>query len=412
MNEEKKKLRNNTIALIITQILNYILPFITLPYVARVLSVADYGTVFFAQAFIDYFGRFILFGYDLSAVRQISLKSNSKIQVIHIFNSVLSAQVLFLIIGFILLNLIIFSIPKFSKDWLVYYYTYFGLIGTTLMFNWFYQGIAQMKFITILNIINRIIFVVLVFTCIKTPEDYILYPLINSLSMTCAGLVSVIFAKKKFEIKFYIPNFSSIWNSIKYSSEFFLTKVSIALYRSTNSFVLGLVTTSTSVAYFVAADKIYWSILALYLTFVNALFPYMSKNKDKLFFRKILKYLIILATLAALFMFFASKYIILIFYSAKYLESVKLLQIMSLAFVFCFFVDVLGFPLLGAFGYIRETNHCYITGGIYNITGILLLYFIHKISIYSITTLITTTYFIMFIHRIYYIYKYKLLSRR
>lgn len=410
LNNDKKQLKYNAISLMVIQILNYILPFITLPYIARILNVTDYGTVFFAQAFIDYFGRFILFGFDLSAVIQISKINYNPKKINQIFNSVLSAQIIFLFIGFIIMNLIIFFIPKFTKDWIIYYWTYLGLLGTVLMFNWFYQGIARMKFITILNIINRLLFLLLVFTFIKEPKDYILYPLINSLSMLFAGFISIIFVKKYFNIKFYLPKLKYICNSIKYSSQFFLTKVSIALYRSTNSFVLGLIVTSTAVAYYVAAEKIYWAILALYLTFVNALFPYMSKNKDIVLFKKMLKYLIFLSLLTSFVLFFISKYIILIFYSKKYLEAVKLLQIFSFAFSFYFFVDILGFPLLGAFGHIKETNQCYIIGGLYNIAGIILLLFFQNINIYSITILVTTTYFVMFLHRIYYIYKYKLLK--
>ena len=106
-----------------------------------------------------------------------------------------------------------------------------------------------------------------------------------------------------------------------------------------------------------------------------------------------------------------SKYIIVIFYSDKYLEAVKLLQIFSLAFGFSFFVDVLGFPLLGAFGYVRETNACYITGGLYNLAGIVILFLLNQINIYTIAVLVTTTYVVMFVHRLYYINKYKILKR-
>ena len=69
---DKKALKHNTIALMIIQILNYVLPFITLPYVARIFRVEDYGVVFFAQVMMDYFLRFIMFGFDLSAVRQMN----------------------------------------------------------------------------------------------------------------------------------------------------------------------------------------------------------------------------------------------------------------------------------------------------------------------------------------------------
>ena len=408
---DKKALKHNTIALMIIQILNYVLPFITLPYVARIFRVEDYGVVFFAQVLMDYFCRLIMFGFDFSAVRQIAIHSNNKKGVNQIFNSVLSVQIILIIIGFIILNLIIFCIPKFTQHWIIYYFTYLGLVGTVFTFNWFYQGIARMKFITILNIITRFISLILIFTCIKKADDYIWYPLINSSAMIIAGLISVIFVRKYFNIKFYVPKIKSIWSSLKYSSQFFLTKVAIALYRSTNAFILGLVVTSTAVAYYVAADKIFWAVLSLYLTFFNALFPYMSKNKDIVFFKKMLKYLILLSIGASIFLLVTSKWLILIFYSDKYLESVKILQIFAISFAFYVFIDTFGFPLLGAFGYVKETNQGYIFGGIYNLLGLFVLYISDNISILSVAILVSSTYLMMFLHRLYYVHKYKLLLK-
>ena len=407
---DKKALKHNTIYLIIIQVLNYVLPFVTLPYVARIFRVADYGVVFFAQVLMDYFLRLILFGFEFSAVRQIAIHSNNHKSINQIFNSVLCVQIIFLLLGFGILSLIIFSIPKFTKDWIIYYFTYLGLVGTVFTFNWFYQGIAKMKFITVLNIITRAVSLILIFTVIKNADDYIWYPLINSSATVIAGIISIIFVKKYFNIRFYIPKLNSIWNSIKYSSQFFLTKVAIGLYRGTNAFVLGLVVTSTAVAYYTAADKIFWSAFSLYYTFVQALFPYMSKNKDIVFFKKMLKYFITLSLGAALVLLIGSKWLILIFYSAKYVTAIKILQIFSLSFVFYIFVDTLGFPLLGAFGYVKETNQGYIVGGIYNLIGLVLLYLFNAINIYTVAILVSSTYFVMFLHRIYYVSKYKLLK--
>lgn len=404
------QLKNNTIALAIIQILNYILPFITLPYVARIFTVDKFGLIFYAQVIMDYFWRFVMFGFDLSGVRAIAVNSDNSTEINKIFNSVLTVQFLFLFIGYIFLSLITLFISKFRSNWTIYHLTFFGLIGQILIFTWFYQGMQKMKFITILNIITRSIFVILIFTCIHTPDDYILYPLFNSLSYILAGLISLLFVKKVFAIKFLKPTFKELWETIKYSSEFFLTKMGIALYRQTNAFVLGLTCATTAVAYYVAADKIFWGILALYFTFINALFPYMSKSKDIVFFKKMLKYLIILAVGASIFLLIASKYLILIFYSDKYINAVKILQIFSFSFAFYIFVDTLGMPLLGAFGYIKETNMGYIFGGIYNLLGLAFLYLTENINIYNIAILVSSTYILMFLHRIYYVRKYKLLN--
>ena len=96
---ETKNLRNNTIALIIIQFLNYALPFITLPYVSRVFTVEKFGLIFYAQVIMDYFGRLVMFGFDFSGVRTIAINSDDPEKVNSSFNSIVGVQVIFLILG-------------------------------------------------------------------------------------------------------------------------------------------------------------------------------------------------------------------------------------------------------------------------------------------------------------------------
>lgn len=409
---DQKNLFKNTIALAIIQILNYALPFITLPYLSRVLDVDKLGLVFFAQVLMDYFYRLAMFGFDFSGVRTIAINRDDKEVTNLIFNSILSVQVIFLIISFVILSFLILFVEKFRSDWLVYYFTFLSVIGNVFIFTWFYQGMERMKFITILNIVTKTASTLLIFCFIKQASDYYLVPLFNSLGAILAGVISLFFVKKVFNIKFYIPAKDDIINTFKYSSQFFLTKVAIALYRQTNAFVLGLVITTTAVAYYVSADRIFWAVFALYSTFIGALFPYMSKNKDIVFFKKLLKYLIIFAVGFGLFLIVTAKYLIIIFFSEKMLPSVNILRIFAISFPLYVFVDTFGFPLLGAFGYVKETNSGYIVGGIYNFCGLLLLYLLNHISIYSVAILVSSTYLIIFLHRMYYIHKYKLLAKQ
>ncbi len=412
LNKDKKNLFENTIALVIIQILNYVLPFITMPYLSRVLDVDKLGLVFFAQVFMDYFFRLTMFGFDFSGVRSIAINRDDKEKTNLIFNSILCVQAIFLIISFCVLSLLIIFIPKFRADAIVYYFTFLSVIGNIFIFTWFYQGMERMKFITVLNIITRIISLLLIFIFIKSNFDYYLVPLFNSLGVLVSGVISFVFIKKVFKIRFYIPEKDDIINTIKYSSQFFLTKVAIALYRQTNAFVLGLVVSTTAVAYYTSADKIFWAIFALYNTFIGALFPYMSKNKDIVFFKKLLKYLIFFALGFGIFLIVASKILIVIFFSEKMLPSVNILRIFAISLPFYIFVDTFGFPLLGAFGYVKETNYGYIVGGIYNILGLILLYLLNCITIYSVAILVSSTYIIIFLHRMYYINKYKLLAKQ
>ena len=59
--DEKKALRNNTISLLIIQIMNYVIPLITLPYLSRIFSVDKFGLIYILLSCEKYLN----FCYDL-----------------------------------------------------------------------------------------------------------------------------------------------------------------------------------------------------------------------------------------------------------------------------------------------------------------------------------------------------------
>ena len=70
---DKRVLIENTISIAITQILTYVMPLISLPYLSRVLGVEKFGLVFWAQACIQYFMLITEYGFNWSASIEISI---------------------------------------------------------------------------------------------------------------------------------------------------------------------------------------------------------------------------------------------------------------------------------------------------------------------------------------------------
>lgn len=410
LSSEKKNVFKNFTALGIIQILNYVMPFITLPYLARILTIDKFGLIFFAQAIMDYFSRFTDFGFNQSAVRELAINRDVKQKVDEIFTEVFFAKTGLLILSFVILSVTIFSFDKFRMDWLIYYFSFLAVLGNVLLSPWFFQGMERMKFITFFNIITRTVSLVCIFAFVKTAENYLLVPLFNSLGVLIAGIISFMTIKTRFNVNIYVPKIKEIWQKLKDSSEYFLSSISIGLYQSTNAFFLGLCVSTTMVAYYVSAQKIYLGIYFMYYPFYNAFFPYMSKNKDIKFFKKVFKILTVFALGLTGFILLFSKYIITIFYGQQMYESYKILNIFAIIVPFHILADIMSFPLLGAFGYTKETNQCWILAGIFHVTGISLLYITNHLSIYSVSYLFATTYIFMFLHRVYYVYKFKILK--
>ena len=93
-----ESLRNNIIALAIVQASNYILPLISLPYLARVLGAESFGKVVFAQAFMMYFVLIVEYGFSWSATRKVAANRESHVLLGKIFMNIWAVQWLLIVL--------------------------------------------------------------------------------------------------------------------------------------------------------------------------------------------------------------------------------------------------------------------------------------------------------------------------
>ena len=198
MDEKKKRLLDNFLSLGALQIFSYVIPFITLPYQTRVLGVEKFGLVYFAFAFMAYFDILTDFGFGISATREIAVNRHNKNNIINIFNSVMVIKGLLLTVSFVILLLCIVFIPKMRENYIIFLLSFLMCVGHAIYPVWFFQGMERMKYITCLNILSRIIFMVLIFVFVKQQSDYVIVPLLNSMGFLAAGLIGIWFAVKEF----------------------------------------------------------------------------------------------------------------------------------------------------------------------------------------------------------------------
>ena len=410
MNKDNKNLLENFISLGALQIISYVIPLLTLPYQSRVLGVEKFGLVYFAYAFMTYFMVLTDFGFNLSATREVAVNRHNKNNISNIFSSVTCIKILLVVISYLVLLIVSLFVPKIHDNWLIFQLSFLMVIGNAIYPVWFFQGMERMKYITFLNILAKVLFLILLFVFVKHQSDYILVPLLNSLGFLVSGIIGMYFAIKHLGAKLYIPSFNSIKKQFKYSSEFFLSRVSVTLYTNTNSFCLGLISSTVMVGYYVAAEKIYAAIGGLVCPLTNAIYPFIAKNKDIKLFRKIFIGSIIINIFICSFVFIFAPQIVNIFYGAEMLKANEVLRIFCLITLVSVPHMLIGYPLLGAMGYTKEVNASVVISSIIHIIGLATLYIIGKINIYSIAYMAMITETLIFILRGYWVCKYKLLN--
>jgi len=334
--EEKKRLLSNFFSLAVLQGANYVLPLITLPYLVRVLGVEYFGLLAFATAFIMYFQIIADYGFNLTATREISIHRNNHTKITEIFSAVMSIKILLTLVSFLLMTLIVFSFEKFAKDWEIYFLTFGMVIGQTLFPVWFFQGMERMKYITYLNILAKSIFTVAIFVFVKQESDYYIVPILNSLGFIIAGIWSLYLIRKEFSIKFQFQRMERLRFYLVDGWHVFISNISISLYMSTNTFILGLLTNNMVVGYYSAFEKIVRAVTSLYTPIYQVFFPYVIKRYkvNKMYAHKIINKLLITSFASSVVLFslisFFSDLVVSILLGKEYLPYMNTFHILTL----------------------------------------------------------------------------------
>lgn len=393
-----KRLIENIISLFTIKGLEYILAFITFPYLVRVLQVENFGAVVFVQGIIQYFVLFTDYGFNLLGPKEIaqhdSIKERGKI-----FASIFCAKLILLLISTIVFICMLMGAKYINDiDITLYSVVYLMVIGNVIFPIWFFQGIQQMRYITIVNIIGRFLSVACIFYFVKAPSDYILAGLFQAIVPLIAGICSWIILWKKYREVFILPKFQSVKQVFIDAWEIFTSTIAINLYTASNIVFLGLLTNNTIVGYFSGAQKIIQNINQLISPVTQAIYPYVSKiasnskNDALKFLRKIVFILGGGNFIGSVLIFIFAEWIVDVLLGAGYEQSVLLLRILAFLPFIISLSNIFGIQTMLVFGMKKQFNKVLLSAAIVNTVIVLpMIYFYQAIGV-SVSMTITETF--------------------
>ena len=342
LNKSKDAVRliENFSYLVVLQIGGYVLPILTYPYLARVIGVEGFGKIAFAMSLIVYFMTIIDWGYNFTATREVARNRDNLNALSEIYSVVTSSKILLLVISLVVLCCGIITIPLLNDYLDVILFSFTMLIGYSIFPEWLFQGLENMRFIVILNLLSKVFFTILIFIFVKTPEDYVFQPLFSGLGYVLAGVISLIYIKNKLNIKFHFCSFNRIFSSIKDSFDVFINNLMPNLYNSFSVILLGYFGGSCANGLLDAANKFY-TICAQFLTVLSrAFFPFLSRRIDK--HNVFVKIKLCLTFFFAIILVLTAKPLIEIVLGESFIEAVPLLQILGVSLIFHSITNIYG----------------------------------------------------------------------
>lgn len=339
MNSVKKNFLYNSIY----QLLLFLIPIITTPYVSRVLGTKGVGVYSFNNSIAYYFTIFTMLGLNNYGNREVARIRDDKKKLSKSFFSIYALQIicgiitniLYLIYSFFISNNTILSISLYPL-----------VLAAIFDINWFYFGIENFRFTIIRNVIIKILTTISIFVFVNDNNDVAIYCLILSFGMLLSNLSLWTLLGKY--VDFYIPSWNEIRIHIRPNLLLFVTVISVSLFKIMDKIMLGVITTSSEVGLYESAEKIIAIPAAFVLSLGTVMLPRMSNimvNNDKSKSLELIENSIIFAMFLSTSFGFGimgiSKEFVPIFFGDGFEKCIYLLWILLPSSIFIAFANVI-----------------------------------------------------------------------
>lgn len=322
------------------QIAGFVFPLLTMPYLARVIGASGMGKVAFASAIMIWVQTFVDWGFNYTATRDVAKNRDDKQKISEIFSTVFWARCILMIAALLVLFFLTIFVPIFKENREVIFITFLMIPGHILFPEWFFQAIERMKYISILNVLSKLLFTIAVFIFIKDKDDYILQPLFISLGFLLSGFIALYYILYKWKVKLLYPSCTNIKKVISEGSHLFINTLMPNLYNSFSVILLGVFSTSYMNGIYDAGKKL--STIAAHLLQIisRACFPFLVRNPHK--HHLFSKIVLTITTLIIAIIFLFAPELIDLFFGEGFGDAIIVLRLTSIAMIFVMLSNVYG----------------------------------------------------------------------
>jgi len=401
-------LRNNVVYLYILQAINVLLPLFSLPYLFSTLGTKGFGIFIYAYTFMIVLNYFVDFGFELYGSNYVAIHKQFKKKVQELFSSVFLTKSIIVIV--VILSILICScfIDIVKDNTSVFLFMSLLLIGNAISPIWLFQGLEEMKAVTLIGSSAKILAYLPMFFLVKDERNLELAATIFGLAYLIAGISSFLYAKLLYPWLIFKINKTRCLYHIQGSSQFFISRLSVLIYQNGNILIIGSYLGEFHAGVYAAAEKLYQGLLSLINPIVVGLYPHISSSKNLKLYWKIFIFTIAISYTTLAFTIINVEYILEILFN----EEVHNILMVQRMLIFTAFITIpsslIGMPLLAAIGYKKQAIMSTIYGGIFYVIAVFSLNAWKILNLQNLTYLYFSVEGLVLTVRIYFVYKFKI----
>lgn len=282
---KKTSTKVNIIYQVTYDVLLMILPFLTSPYVARVLGAEGLGIYSYYYSVATYFVLFSQLGIKNYGNRMIAKYRDDQEKVNELFSNMAMIHILISLLCVVVYGGYIFTVNANEKIYAIIMVA--QVLSGLFDISWFYFGIENFKLTVLRSTAIKIINVICVFTFVRAKGDLWIYCLIMALGMLLSQITLWVPLKKY--VKFVRPSWKKMIVHIKPMLILFVPTIAVSLYKYMDKIMIGLISSKTQLGFYENAEKVINIPTTVISSFGTVMLPKMSNmvaKKDKSIVRK------------------------------------------------------------------------------------------------------------------------------
>ena len=403
-----KNFLKNTFFLYLLTFTKMVLPFITLPYLTRILSVEVYGSVAYVKSIMNYVQLIIDFGFMLSITREIVVakKENNWDKISNIISITTVTRVILAIISLMLLLMFTTTnnILMHNIDFVILMFV--NTFLTIFLMDFLFRGIEKMEVLTYRFLVAKIFSTVFIFIFVKNDNDIILMAYIEIISSLIA--VYLTYRELKFlGLNFKVPSFMECKTTIIKSFIFFISNFSTTIFSLFITCLIGIYLDSSDVAYWSLATQIVSGIQSFYSPICSSLYPKMIRDFNLRIVYRLLCIFIPIIVIGCIIIFLYGELIITIIAGVNYIKSAEILNYLIPVIVFSFPAMLFGWPVLGALHKEKEVTAATIVSAVVQVILLTMLAWLDLFTLLNIALTRAFTEIVLLISRMGFVYLHK-----
>mgnify|MGYP001041526020 CR=1 FL=1 len=408
LNTDSKIILKNFSYLTVLKFFNIGIKVLLAGYLIRILGDVNYGLITWLDSVIQYFLMIINFGFNIYAAKYIVEYRQEKSKINEIVSAIFYIKGLLFVFS-ILCILFLGGLNEFSTYKELLFLFMFCGVGEVLFPIWFFQGVENLKPATLIVFLSRLFLLIGTILFVEIQESIYTYILLFVLSSIIMGIIGFGYIFKYYKLKIIKVSFKNLKYYFKESIPFFLGRFLSLIFNFGTIFFIGKFCLLEQVTGFDASLKIVMLGVIPFEMLQQAVFPTISRTKNKKLLKKIVITSVIMGGIIGLFTFLLSEELLYIFGGKTISSFSSTLKVLSILSPFVALTFVLGTCSLVAFGYYKEYNFSLIFTSIIYILILIILLFLNEITFWNLIYLRVLGDVVMMLIRLYFSVKKRVL---